>query len=209
MKKIFLSFIILSSAFPFIANAQNTFGEFYAVAEIGIPNKSLNLVENWQISTNDDNWGSTIGGSFGYRAFLGKQFLAGLEVTAAYSSGNTTITNAADQVELERKFLYGTYFTGGVILDRIYLYGLVGLGGTKFDATFDVVNSLGYYAKDTENIKGLSFGAAAEFQVTDGLGARFKVLHTNLGNGRVEEIQLKDTSFTAGLVFCFLWNFST
>jgi hypothetical protein len=71
MKKLLLlSFLILSTTLPFTGNAQvNSFGKFYAVAEVGATRNTLHA-DNFNLLDTQNNTGAAFGGALGYRIFF-------------------------------------------------------------------------------------------------------------------------------------------
>ncbi|MBL4601298.1 MAG: outer membrane beta-barrel protein [Emcibacteraceae bacterium] len=201
---IVFTLILIATSLPFTASAQGsnsaTKSNVYAVLEAGSTQNSMALSGTLATLNSQNNSGGSFGVALGYRSIFPSNLLVGVEVSVASSSGSSSVSDNFDTITFESNYVYGTYLTLGMAMDRVIMYGLVGIGGTNVDASASGVFTGNTTISDSGS--GISFGGAVEFGIADNFGIRAKILHTRY-KGDLDELKIRDTSIMGGLIYNF------
>lgn len=203
MKKIFILFFFTITSIFGLSLSAHAEGEIYMVAEAGsVSNKMAVSGDLAGIPTTSNSAGS-FGITFGYRDITESNLLLGIEGFIATSSTSSNISDGLDTITFEENMISGIYLTGGMAFgeeNKAKLYALLGVGAASGETSYEGIYS-GSGSIDDKG-EGISYGGAFEYSFTDNVGIRLKALHTRY-KGEIDDLKIRDTSFTGGLVYSF------
>ncbi|MCC3861478.1 outer membrane beta-barrel protein [Pseudemcibacter aquimaris] len=177
----------------------------YFVLEAGSSTNKSVTSGDWENFPVTNNSGGAFGATLGYREILENNWLYGFELSALSSSASSSVVDCCNTRTFDSKLISGLYLTAGKAMGQnrdLIAYALVGIGATKADSITTDTNGATISTLD-ENGNGFSFGMAAEFKLSEQFGIRVKALHNLYKAGEIDELRIRDTVVTGGLVINF------
>lgn len=188
-----------------MVTTDNKEKNIYIVLEGGSATNQSVTSGDWAGFDTQNNSGGTFGATLGYREIFPSNWLYGFELSIASSSGSSSVTDCCSIRTFDSKMISGVYLTAGRVMGPnrdLLAYALLGVGSTKADSITSDLNG-SENGRIKENGNGFSMGLAAEYKLNEDFGIRLKAIHNFYKAGEIDELRIRDTVVTGGLVISF------